>query len=88
MEFLKSRVYCSQTQLGEVKWGEVSNLDSIMPCPSMGPKLFWTIQIVLVRPNLFPLDQNNVGQVQVIEISPEKSNLNLESQSNKQIRCK
>ena len=45
MEFLKSRVYCSQTQLGEVKWGEVSNLDSIMPCPSMGPKLFWTTQI-------------------------------------------
>ena len=40
-----------------------------MPCPSMGPKDFGRVPIVLDGPNHF-------GQVQIIKISPEKSNLN------------
>ena len=35
-----------------------------LPCPFIGPKLFWT-------------GTNTFGQVQIIKISPEKSNLNL-----------
>ena len=31
----------------------ISNLGSNIPCPSMGPKLSWTVQIVFDGPNLF-----------------------------------
>ena len=54
-----------------------------MPCPSMGPKLFRVenylvkYQIGLGGTNLFWSGSNNFGQVQIIKISPEKSNLNL-----------
>ena len=50
-----------------------------MPCPSMGAKWFWTIQIILVEygSNSFWSDPNHIGQVQIIKNSPEKSNLNL-----------
>ena len=30
-----------------------------MPCPSISPKWFWTIQIILERPNSFWLGPNN-----------------------------
>ena len=36
-----------------------------MPGPSIGPKLFWTIQIVLVRSKLFWSGPNHFGQVQI-----------------------
>ena len=52
----------------------------------MGPKLFWTVQIILDRPNNFGrepivLDRSNYfwsgpnqfGLVQIMKISPEKS---------------
>ena len=56
-----------------------------MPCPSMGPKImildrpnhFVQAPIVLDWPNSFWLRPNHFGQVQIISISPEKSNLNL-----------
>jgi hypothetical protein len=35
------------------------NYLALMPCPSMGPKLFWTVQIVLDCPNCF-------GRVQIV----------------------
>ena len=28
-------------------------VQQLMPCPSMGPKLFWIVQIILDRPNHF-----------------------------------
>ena len=55
-----------------------------MPCPSMGPKWFWTVQIVLVGYKMFWLSPNHYGRGQIIlnrsklwKISTEKSNLNL-----------
>ena len=51
-------------------------IESLMPCLSMGPKWFWTVQIVFVGSNLFWSGPNHFGQVQIINISPEKSNLN------------
>ena len=38
---------------------------SFMPCPSIGPKLFWTVQIVLVGSKSFWLGPNHFGQVQI-----------------------
>ena len=59
-------------------------LKSLMPCLSIGPKWFWTVQIVLLkvpifldRSNLFWSCPNHSVWVQIIKISPEKSNLNL-----------
>ena len=57
----------------------------MMPFPSMGPKLFWTVQIILVKYQSFwtglihfgwvqiLLDSrpNHFGQVQIIKIIPE-----------------
>ena len=48
-----------------------------MPFPSTGPKLFWTVQIILVEYQSFWMGPIHFGQVQIIKISPEKSNLNL-----------
>ena len=58
---------------------------TIMPCPSMGTKLFWTVQIILLEYQSFWTGPICFGwvqiyhsrQVQAIKISPEKSNLNL-----------
>ena len=57
---------------------------TLMPCPSMGPKLFWTNQIILVEYQLFWTGPICFGRVQIIldrsklqKNSPEKSNLNL-----------
>ena len=36
-----------------------------MPCPSIGPKRFWTIQIVLDGSKLFWLVPNHFGQVHI-----------------------
>jgi hypothetical protein len=36
-----------------------------MPCPSIGPKRFWTIQIVLDGYKLFLSGPNHFGQVQI-----------------------
>ena len=36
-----------------------------MPCPSIGPKWFWTLQIVLGGYKLFRLGPNNFGQVKI-----------------------
>ena len=38
----------------------------LMPYPSIGPKLFWTVQIVLVGSKLFWSDQNRFGWFQII----------------------
>jgi hypothetical protein len=38
---------------------------SFMPCPSKGPKLFWTIRIVLDGYKLFWSGPNCFGQVQI-----------------------
>ena len=37
-----------------------------MPCPSMGPKLFWTVQIILVEYQSFWTDPIRFGQAQII----------------------
>ena len=37
----------------------------LMPCPSIGPKLFWTVQIVLDGYKLFWLSPIHFGQVQI-----------------------
>ena len=34
----------------------------MMPFPSMGPKLFWTVQIILVKYQSFWMGPNRVGQ--------------------------
>ena len=56
-------------------------VSQLMPCPFMGPKWLWTVQIILVNildgSNLFWSGVNHFGQVQIIELSTEKSNLNL-----------
>ena len=41
------------------------------------PKYFGRVPLILNGPNLFCSGSNNFGQVQIIKISPEKSNLNL-----------
>ena len=64
---------------------EVSkNKTKLMPCTSMGPKLFWTNQIILVEYQLFWTGPICFDRVQIIldrsklqKNSPEKSNLNL-----------
>ena len=38
---------------------------TLMPCPSIGPKWFWTIQIVLVGSKLFWWSSNHFGQVKL-----------------------
>ena len=48
-----------------------------MPCPSIGPNHFCRVPIILNGSNLFWLGPNHFGQAQNINISPEKSNLNL-----------
>ena len=51
---------------------------SLMPCPSIGPKWFsWTVQIILVKYQSFWSGPTHFGQVQIIKINPEKSNLTL-----------
>ena len=42
---------------------------SLMPCPSIDPKLFWTVQIVLVGSKLVWMCANCFGQVQIIFVS-------------------
>ena len=42
------------------------NISILMPCPSMGPKWFWTVQIVLDGYKLFWLGPNCFGRVQII----------------------
>ena len=49
----------------------------LMPCPCMGPNRFWTLQIILVDYELFWTGPICFGRVQIIKISPEKSNLTL-----------
>jgi hypothetical protein len=48
-----------------------------MPCPSIGPKLFWTVQIVLVGSKSFWLGPNHFGQVQIIAFWSNFYNLDL-----------
>ena len=48
-----------------------------MPRPFMGPKWFWTVQIILLWHQLFWTGLNHFGKVQIIKVSPEKPNLNL-----------
>ena len=49
----------------------MSKMLRLMPCPSIGPKLFWTNQIVSDKYKLLWLGPNHFGQVQIIKISPE-----------------
>ena len=37
-----------------------------MTCPSIGPKLFWTVQIILVEYQSFWMGPISFGQVQII----------------------
>ena len=39
---------------------------TLMPCPSMGPKWFWTIQIILVEYQLYWTGPIRFGQAQII----------------------
>ena len=48
-----------------------------MPCPSIGPKSSWTVQIILVEYQSFWTGPISFGWVQIIKSSSEKSNLNL-----------
>ena len=38
---------------------------TLLPCPSIGPKWFWTVQIVLDGFKLFWVGTNHFGQVQI-----------------------
>ena len=38
----------------------------LMPCPSIGPKLFWIVQIILDRYKSFWLGPNHFGRIQII----------------------
>ena len=48
-----------------------------MLCPSQGSTLFWTYQIISVGYQSFWTGPNHFGQVKIIKISQEKSNLKL-----------
>ena len=48
-----------------------------MLCPFMGPNNFGRVPIVLDGSNSFWSGPNHFEQVQIMKISPEKSNLNL-----------
>ena len=37
-----------------------------MPCPSMGPKWFWTVQIILVEYQSFWVGPIHFGQTQIV----------------------
>ena len=39
---------------------------TLIPCPSIGPKWLWTVQIVLIASKLFWSGPNCFGQVQII----------------------
>ena len=64
-------------------WSKSKSGLILMSCPSMGPKIldcpndFGPVPIFFDRSNSFWSGPNNFGQVQIITISPEKSNLNL-----------
>ena len=45
--------------------GCISTFNNILPCPFIGQKWFWTIQIVLVGKKMFWLGPNNLEQVQI-----------------------
>ena len=57
--------------------GASSLIRILMPCPSIGPKWFWTIQIILVEHQSFWTGPICFGLVQIIKFCPEKSNLTL-----------
>ena len=46
-------------------------MSTLMPCPSIGPKIFWTVQIVLDRFKLFWSCPNRFGWVQIILVRYE-----------------
>ena len=51
-------------------WVKINYINtSLMPCPSMGPKCFWTVPIILVEYQLFWTGPICFGQVQIIIIS-------------------
>ena len=54
--------------LGGLTRDETEYLSILMPCPSIGPKWFRTIQIDLDGYKLFWLGPNYFGQVQIILI--------------------
>ena len=39
----------SKSNLEKIKPQIKHEKHNLMPCPSMGPKLFWTVQIILVK---------------------------------------
>ena len=49
-----------------LRYTQVSPDNYLMPCPSMGQKLFWTVQIILVEYQLFWSGPIRFGQVQII----------------------
>ena len=44
----------------------ILKLYGLMPCPSMGPKWFWTVQIILVKYKLFRTGPICFGRTQII----------------------
>ena len=52
-----------------------------MPCPSIGPKWFWTIQIILVGSKSFCLGPNHFGQIQIRLFWIKCYNLDLSTRS-------
>jgi hypothetical protein len=52
-------------------------IKTVTPCPSIGPKLFWTVQIVLDWYKLLWLGPNYFGQVQIKLLCTDFYNLDL-----------
>ena len=77
----KSRI---RQEPSELKFCSGILKQKLMPSLSMGPKIFLDhpksfdrVPVVLDRSNLFWPSPNHFGHVQILKISPEKSNLNL-----------
>ena len=59
-----SPICAAVTTCHRVHFGNL--LKVFMPCPSVGPKRFWTVQIVLVRDKMFWSCPNHFGWVKII----------------------
>ena len=61
---IESHIWTCPNQFGPIK-NSFGGIEWQMPCPSIDPKLFWTVQIVYVRSKSFCSGQNNFHQVQI-----------------------
>ena len=75
----------AQKEYAMVTAGHSIYIRTVMPCPSMSPKLFLTAQMIVVEYHLFLTGPICFGRVQiildrsklVIKLSPERPNLNV-----------